>query len=484
MKKSLTFNFIMNLLLNVTNLLFALITFPYLSRILQADGMGRTAFAISIIDYVSSLSLLGIPYYGVKACVDVVDNEQKLVKRIKELQLIGFISSILSLSLLVVLVGVNSQLNGYIIELSILSLSIPLKLIGIEYYFKAAEKFTYITIRSLIVRVIGLVFLFLFVKNKADLHIYLWLTVFINYGSGIFNYIYLKKALPHVRDVNLNLKQHIKPIFSYFFISIGWIIMSNTDTIMLGYLTNEQQIGYYSATIRIKTIVIIIVNALIQVLLPRMIKLLNKNQNEYSKSFIQFSFSVAIYLSLYFTGYIFLSSQSIILLLSGESFKSAIPILQMIALSFIPITVSTLLYNVLMATERQHLFQKAFFTGIALNIVLNVIFIPILQSMGAALSTVISEGIILIILLVYMKKEWKGYFNFYNISKIVAIFLLSIGSLALFNHIVRIDYIFLTILCSGLLYSVCFFMYALPLREDVVRYILNKWMKLFHRKRG
>ena len=92
MKKngSLKLNFIMNVILSMSAFIFPMITFPYVSRVLMPDGMGRVSFATSVITYFAMVAQLGIPTYGIRACARVRDDREQLTKTVQEILVICF----------------------------------------------------------------------------------------------------------------------------------------------------------------------------------------------------------------------------------------------------------------------------------------------------------------------------------------------------------------------------------------------------------
>ena len=98
--KSIKLNFIMNALLTMSNLIFPLITFPYVSRILLPVGTGKVAFATSVVTYFSMFAQLGIPAYGIRVCAQVRDDKDKLSRTVQELLLISLVMTVFALSLI------------------------------------------------------------------------------------------------------------------------------------------------------------------------------------------------------------------------------------------------------------------------------------------------------------------------------------------------------------------------------------------------
>lgn len=89
--QSIKFNYIMNSILTLSSIIFPLITFPYVSRILNPVGMGKISFATSVIIYFSMFAQLGIPTYGIRACAKVRDDKAKLSKVVQEIIIINLV---------------------------------------------------------------------------------------------------------------------------------------------------------------------------------------------------------------------------------------------------------------------------------------------------------------------------------------------------------------------------------------------------------
>ena len=92
--KSLKLNFIMNAILTMSQFIFPLITFPYISRILLPAGTGKVSFATSVISYFALFAQLGIPTYGIRACAKVRDNKKELTRTVQELFIINVVMSL------------------------------------------------------------------------------------------------------------------------------------------------------------------------------------------------------------------------------------------------------------------------------------------------------------------------------------------------------------------------------------------------------
>ena len=163
---SVTYNFIMNAILTVSSILFPLITFPYISRVLLVEGSGKVAFAISAVTYFTMFATLGLPTYGIRACAQVRDDRGKLSRTVQEILLLNLLISILVYVVYFIVVWNVPRMHEDSTLYWIMSTTIIFNVIGVEWLYKGLEQYSYITIRSIIFKVIALVLMFLFVKTR------------------------------------------------------------------------------------------------------------------------------------------------------------------------------------------------------------------------------------------------------------------------------------------------------------------------------
>ena len=151
----------------------------------------------------------------------------------------------------------------------VVSFTIILTSIGMEWLYKALEQYTYITIRSIIFKIVSLVAMFLMVHTKDDYVIYGGITILAASASNIFNFINVHRYIEIKPVGNYNVKRHLKPVAIFFAMSCATTIYTHLDTVMLGFMATDKDVGYYNAAVRIKTILVSIVTSLGTVLLPR-----------------------------------------------------------------------------------------------------------------------------------------------------------------------------------------------------------------------
>ena len=159
--KSLKLNFVMNAILTMSSIIFPLITFRYVSNILLPDGTGKVSFAISLITYFNMFAQLGIPIYGIRICAMVRDNKEELTRTAHELLVLNFIVGAVSYFVLLLAILFVPKLQEDRALYIIVSSTIFLSAIGMEWLYKALEQYTYIAIRSIIFKLIAMVGMFL-----------------------------------------------------------------------------------------------------------------------------------------------------------------------------------------------------------------------------------------------------------------------------------------------------------------------------------
>lgn len=430
-EKSLKKNFCMNAILTMSQFIFPLITFPYVSRILLAEGTGKVSFATSIISYFAMFAQLGIPTYGIRACAQVRNDKKKLSKTAQEIFIINIIMSILAYIVFFIALCNVPRLKDEKTLLIIVSATIFFNAIGMEWLYKALEQYTYITIRSVIFKFIALIAMFLLIHQQSDYIIYGAISIFASSASNIFNFFNVHKYISLRPVGEYNFKQHLKAVSVFFALSCAATIYVNLDTVMLGFMKTNVDVGYYNAAVKIKTILVSIVTSLGTVLLPRASYYVEHGLKEdfyrITKKAINFVFLVATPLMLYF---MFFAKEGI-LFLSGNTYGGAIVPMQIImpTLFFIGLT-NIMGMQILVPLGKENIVLYSEIVGAVVDLAINYILIPKYASAGAAIGTLVAEIAVWIVQYIYLRKQIKdAYKNVRYGILILALFLGSIASL-------------------------------------------------------
>lgn len=431
MKKnnSIKFNFIMNSLLTISSFIFPLITFPYVSRILLPEGTGKVSFVTSVVTYFNMFAQLGIPTYGIRACAKVRDDKETLSRTVHELLSINLIMSAFAYLVLGICLATIPRFQTEKPLFIIVSTTILFNAVGVEWLYKGLEQYTYITVRSLVFKVIALVAMLGLVHEKSDYVIYGAITIFAASASNVLNLINTRKYIK-VRSVgNYNLVRHIKPILIFFAMSCATAIYTNLDTVMLGFMKSDVDVGYYNAAVKIKSVLLGVVTSLGAVLLPRASYYIEHGLNDafqkISKKAIEFVFLIALPLSIYFM----IFAKEGVLFLSGSAYEGAIIPMQIIMPTLLWIGLTNIMgIQMLVPLGREKVVLYSEIAGALVDLVINLILIPRMASAGAAIGTLVAEIVVWIVQFIALRVDVTKAYRRIRYDKIL--FAIALGIIA------------------------------------------------------
>lgn len=387
----------MNMVLTMSNFIFPLITFPYVSRILLPIGTGKVAFATSIVTYFSMFAQLGIPTYGIRVCAQVRDDKEKLSRTVQELLRISIWTTAAAYLLFFIGLWAVPRMRTDKSLFLIVSTMIFFNSIGMEWLYKGLEEYSYITIRSIIVKIISVGAMFLLVKSKEDYVIYGGISIFASSASNVLNFINAHKYVSLRPTGKYNFRQHMKPIMIFFAMSCATTVYTNLDTVMLGFIKTDEDVGYYNAAVKIKGILVSIITSLGTVLLPRASYYIEHNLKrefeEITKKAINFVCVAALPMMVYFILY----AKEGIYFLSGDTYGGSVLPMQILmpTLFFIGLTnIMGIQVMVPLGKEKWVLYSVTL--GAIVDMLINAVLIPGMASSGAAIGTLIAEAAVLV----------------------------------------------------------------------------------------
>ena len=481
--RSVRFNFIMNFLLTVSQFLFPLITFPYVSRVLKPAGTGSVAFATSVITYFTMFAMLGVPTYGIRACARVRENKEELSKTVQELLIINVVMMLFCYVVFGVSLFSVDKFQENKMLLLISSTAMLLNVIGVSWLYSALEQYTYITTVAMVFKVISIALMFAFVHTKEDYIIYGGITVFANAGSYVLNFIRLRKFISLKLVGNYDFRRHIKPIFVFFAMSVATTIYTNLDTVMLGFMKTDTDVGYFNAAVKVKNVLVSLVTSLGTVLLPRLSFYIENGQTKEFRRMIakaiNFVLLISFPLTIYFTFY----ARESILLLSGHEFMGAVIPMCVVTPTIIMIGLSNVLgIQVLVPIGKENKVLFSVIIGAVVDLLLNLVYIPKYAATGAAIGTLAAEVVVLMIQIAYLKQMLWGMKGEIHWKQIGFAVLISTVVIWLVRRYVMINSVFFTLVVSAIIYFGTYGAVLLAMKEpfvlDIVEPILRKIRKL------
>lgn len=479
-KNSVKINMLMNALLTMSSFIFPLITFPYVSRILLPAGTGKVNFATSVVNYFAMFAQLGIPTYGIRACAKVRDNKEKLSKTVHELLFINiFMCILVYIVFFIALFSVPRLAQDKLLYL-IIGISIILNALGVEWLYKALEKYSYITIRSLIFKIIALIAMFLLVKNQEDYIFYGGITIFAASASNVLNFWNLRKYIILKPLGNYNFKQHIKMVITFFSMSIATTIYTNLDSVMLGFMKGDVDVGYYGAAVKIKNILVSLVTSASAVLLPRASFYVDRNMlkdfYQLLKKTMHFVVLIACPLALYFM----IFAKEGIFFLSGDAYAGSIIPMQIIMPTLIFIGMTNIIgiqMLVPLGLEKQVLYSEI--AGAIVDLILNAILIPKFASSGAAIGTLVAEIVVLIWQLGVIRNRKVNLYSEIKAYKVIIALVIATAASIWVKGLFSLY--FLILLVSAVCFFASYGLILLILKEQLVKEFMNMILSKFKR---
>lgn len=414
-QKSLKLNFIMNTLLTMSSFVFPLITFPYASRVLLPVGVGKVTFATSLISYFNMFAQLGIPIYGIRACAVVRDDREALSGTVWELFFINLLTNIVTYAFFVIALAGVPRLRQEKPLFLILSLMMWFQTIGMEWLYKALEKYTYITLRSVMFKLIAVIAMFLLVRQQSDYLYYGGVTILAAAASNIFNFINLHRYVDiRIRRLG-NWKRHVKPVLIFFAMSCATTIYTSMDAVMLGFVQSDTEVGYYGVAVKVKEILVCMVTSAGTVLLPRLSYYIENGKRDEFYRIMEKAFNFVLMVSVPLCIYFILFAKESIDFLSGDAYAGAVLPMQVIMPTLILIGLTNIMGMQMMVPvgkEKYVLYSEI--AGAVVNFFLNLFLIPHFASAGAAFGTLVAEAAVCLVQCYVLRDDAKGMFHKVN----------------------------------------------------------------------
>lgn len=408
---SLKLNFLLNVFLTASAFLFPVITSPYISRVLLPEKTGQIAFATSIISYFALAARLGIPTYGIRACAQVRDNHTELSRTAQEIFIINLVMTIMVYIVFFISLFLVPEFHQERLLLLVISTTMLLNLLGMDWLYKSLEQYREITIRSLFFNLAAIFLTFFFVRTKEDYILYGGITVLASVGANVPNFVTARKYISFRPCGNYRFSRHLKPVFILFALSVATTIYTNLDVVMLRLMTSSEEVGYYDAAIKIKNLMVIFSTSLGTVLLPRISYYVKINeQKEFVrllKTSFSFVFLTAVPLCIYFS----VMARKSISLIFGDAYLPAAASAQIVLPTVLMIGLTNVIgIQMLVPLGKEKLVVYSTCIGAAVDVILNALLIPRYGCSGAAAGTLAAEFAVLLAQ-VWFIRPWLSTFS-------------------------------------------------------------------------
>ena len=428
--KSVKKNYIYNVIFQIFSLIVPLITTPYISRILSAEGVGQYSFTSSLQNYFSLIAALGFGYYAQRQIAFHQNNKKEQSKVFWEIVIVRIVSVTFAvlLNLILCFTGVYHEYSQLMLWWTISIFSVA---VDISFLFQGNEDFKKTVLRDMMIKLISVILIFVLVKRSDDVWLYVILTSGGSFLGRLSLWLYLPKYLIKVDSKELKPIRHLLPTIKLFIPTIATSIYTVLDKTLIGllisdtYVVKETQIingvetvievvkkysdlenGYYEQSEKIVKMCLMVMTALGTVMIPRNSKLYAEGNQAKLKDNIYFATNYVWLFGLPMAFGLAAIAPNVIPWFLGPGYNKCITLMQLFTPLIIFIGFSNIFgLQYLIPTGRDKKFTIGIIAGSISNLVLNCILIPLFWSYGAVIASLIAEFLVTFTMYMLIRKE-------------------------------------------------------------------------------
>jgi len=468
-------NLFYNSILSFAQLLVPLITIPYVSRILDPAGIGRVSFMDSFTWYFITLAEFGISTYGIREIARSTNSKKELSRTASEIMMLHIVASGITL----IIYGIAVFATWYRIgDIRLVLFSVSFFLVSAfscDWYFIGLERFRFIAFRDIVTRLLGLISIFLLIKNTSDYYLYYAIIAGTAIVGLLWNLVlFLREMSPSFQ--NINWKKHFRRALPIFQVSILFAASIWLDNVLLGLFSTITALGYYAFAIKLIRMSGAIITDMLIVLYPRMVALLHQNEYEKAQTTNLQSIRLITILIVPLCVGLYLVAEPFANLYFGPQFSAAI--IDIKILSLYPLIKSYSLYlnrQVLLPMQKDRIVVKGLAAGFISLVICMALLCPSLNDVGASISILISESVTVVFLIYFLHKHERQMLLFDPV-----IFIQAIAASALFIPVVyfiqRLDMstfqelVVTIVLCMLVYFSIQLVVFRNRLLKDIYRF--------------
>lgn len=385
--------------------MFPLISFPYVSRILDPAGIGSVSFIDSFTWYFVTLAEFGIATYGIREIARSRESRSELAQTVSGIVLLHCITT----AFVLVIYGTAVAAVWYRVHdvrLVLLSFSfLLLNAFSSEWYFIGLERFRFIAIRNMITRLLGLLSIFLLIQRRDDYYIYYAIITSTATLTLLWNFVVLSREIK-ISLARAHWKQHLKESWPIFQIAILFAASIWLDNVLLGLFSTIAALGYYALAIKLIRMSGAVITDTLLVLYPRMVALLHQNRHEQAQTTNLQSIRLITLLIVPVCAGVFLVAKPFTQVYLGAQFDRVHVDIEI--LSLYPLIKSYSLYlnrQVLLPMQKDKSVIRGLFAGVVTMIALMVALCPSMQDIGACIAILVSETVTIFFFIYALRKE-------------------------------------------------------------------------------
>lgn len=417
-------NFIYNLSYQILIMILPLITTPYISRVIGAEGIGIQSYTYSIANYFVLFAMLGINNHGNRSIAMVKNNQEKLNKTFTSIYLIQAVMSIIMIVFYIIYIifFVKSYKIIFVIQLSYIIGA----LFDINWFFFGMEQFKITVTRNTIIKLMSVMSIFIFVKSENDLYLYSLILALGTLISQLILWNFIGKYVKFTKVKFDDVKEHVIPMLVLFIPAISVSIYKIMDKIMLGSMSTVTEVGFFTNSERIISIPLGIITALGTVMLPKMSNLLSNGKNKKAQKYIKLSLKFSMFISIGSMFGLIGVSGNIVPAFLGKGFDRCVDVVSLLSVTLLFMAWANVIRTqILIPKKKDKVYIVSTLLGAIVNVIINTLLIKDFGAIGATLGTIFAEATVSIYQTLMIRKELniKGYLKDIIIFMIAGIFM-------------------------------------------------------------
>ena len=385
-------NTIYNTIKSVFSVIHPIITFPYISRVLMTDNVGKISYGNSIVSYFALLASLGVKTYAIRECSKVRGDRSRLGRIASEILSINIVSTLISYFGLAILLLFAKPLESYRILICVQSATILFTTMGADWINTAMEDFRYLAIRTMLFQVLSLLLMFVFVHRPEHYMRYALIAVVSSSGANIANILYRRRFCTIRFTWKMNARKHLPSILLLFSLILSQTIYVNSDMTILGLIKGDHEVGLYSTAVKIYQIVNTTIASIAWVVMPKLSAYFAVGNYTEINRLLKYALNFILVLGIPSICGLEIIAPHLIGTIAGEAYIDAAPALRILGVAMLCSFIGGWIGNMTrLPAGRESISLRISMISASINIILNLIMIPKWGMYAAAFTTAVSE---------------------------------------------------------------------------------------------
>ena len=384
-------NFAYKSVLTLSTYLINFITFPYVARVLGVERIGLVNSVDNTVNYFLLFATMGVGLLGVREIAAVKEDKKRRDQVYSSMLALNLLFTLVSLGIYLLCISTIPKLCQYDELFYIGTAKILFTVFLVEWFFTGVENFRYITLRSILIKVLYIISVFLFVRDTSDYRLYFILTVGVVVLNALINQLYIRKFV-RVRWNNIQLFKYLKQNVTLGIYTLMTSMYLTFNVMYLGLVSNNTEVGYYTTAFKLYSVILGFFTAFTNVMLPRMSSLLANGEKDRFQELVNRSFSVMATCCIPLILCSMIMAPQIVYILSGPGYEGAILPMRIIMPAAFAVGVAQVLaIQVLMPMKKDKVLLIASIIGAVVSLLINLLVVPSVKSVGSAVVLLCSE---------------------------------------------------------------------------------------------